>query len=78
MSKRPTHNMPDDVRAALRSGGVDADYRSRPHYQRNDYLGWIGRAKQGDTRDKRIAQMVSELKKGGVYMGMAHRPSAKA
>ena len=70
--------MPDDVGAALSKSGVEDDYRARPHYQRNDYLGWIGRAKQDDTRHSRIAQMVAELKKGGVYMGMKHGPSAKA
>jgi uncharacterized protein YdeI (YjbR/CyaY-like superfamily) len=70
--------MPDDVRTALGAGGVEADYRARPHYQRNDYLGWIGGAKGGETRRKRIAQMVAELKQGGVYMGMAHGPSAKS
>ncbi|HKR24575.1 MAG TPA: YdeI/OmpD-associated family protein [Allosphingosinicella sp.] len=78
MSKRPAQAMADDVRAALRDGGVEADYRARPHYQRNDYLGWIGDAKQDGTRDRRIARMVAELKQGGVYMGMTHAPSAKA
>lgn len=77
MAKRPTHSMPDDVRAALKAGGVTADYDARPHYQRNDYLGWIARARQADTRQKRIDQMVAELRTGGVYMGMEHRPSAK-
>lgn len=77
MAKRPIHLMPDDVRAALKSGGVTADYDARPHYQRNDYLGWITRAKQEETRQKRIDQMVAELKVGRVYMGMTHRPSAK-
>lgn len=78
MSKRPTHAMPDDVRSALRSSSVADDYEARPHYQRNDYLGWIDRAKRAETRRSRIARMVAELKKGGVYMGMAHRTSAKA
>ena len=78
MSKRPTHAMPDDVGAALRSGGVEGDYRARPPYQRNDYLGWIDRAKRDDTRRDRIATMIAELKKGGVYMGMKHAPSARA
>ena len=77
MAKRPVHPMPDDVRAALKAGGVAADYNARPHYQRNDYLGWIARARQVDTRQKRIDQMVAELKAGGVYMGMRHAPSAK-
>lgn len=78
MSKRPTHAMPEDVRAPLRMGGVEADYRARPHYQRNDYLGWIAAAKQDETRRKRLAQMVAELKKGGLYMGMKHGPSVKS
>jgi uncharacterized protein YdeI (YjbR/CyaY-like superfamily) len=78
MSRRATHAMPDDVGAALKAGHVEAEYRARPSYQRNDYLGWIGRAKQDDTRRSRIAQMVAELKKGGVYMGMTHAPSARA
>lgn len=77
MAKRPVHLMPDDIRAALKAGGVTADYDARPHYQRNDYLGWIARARQEETRRTRIGQMVAELRTGGVYMGMEHRPSAK-
>ena len=69
--------MPDDVKTALAKAGVEADYRARPPYQRNDYLGWIARARGAETRAHRIGQMVRELKAGGVYMGMAHRPSAK-
>jgi uncharacterized protein YdeI (YjbR/CyaY-like superfamily) len=77
MSKRPTHAMPADVKSALEAGGVAAAYRDRPAYQRNDYVGWITQAKQAATREKRIHQMVSELKAGGVYMGMTRAPSAK-
>jgi uncharacterized protein YdeI (YjbR/CyaY-like superfamily) len=77
MATRPTHTMPADVRAALKAGKVEADYKARPHYQRNDYVGWITRAKEDATRDKRIRQMIGELRKGGVYMGMKHAPSAK-
>lgn len=77
MARRPTYSMPDDVAAALRVGDVDADYAARPHYQRNDYVGWITRAKTEETRRDRIARMVEELKRGGVYMGMEHAPSRK-
>jgi uncharacterized protein YdeI (YjbR/CyaY-like superfamily) len=78
MVRRPTHPMPADIRAALKTGRVEAAYRERPHYQRNDYVGWIARSKLDATRKKRIAQMIAELKKGGVYMRMKHAPSAKA
>ncbi len=77
MAKRPRHAMPDDVAAALKFAGVKSDYDARPAYQRNDYVGWITRAKEDETRRKRIDQMTAELKTGGAYMGMKHRPSAK-
>jgi len=54
-----------------------ADYEARPFYQRNDYLGWIERAKRADTRASRIAQMLDELDRGGVYMKMDHPPSRR-
>jgi uncharacterized protein YdeI (YjbR/CyaY-like superfamily) len=76
--QRPRQAMPDDVEAALRAGGVLDAYRQRPAYQRNDYLGWIGRAQHDQTRDKRVRQMVDELREGGVYMGMAHAPSRRS
>lgn len=75
--KRPRHPIPDDIKKALAAGGVTAAYEKRPAYQRNDYVGWIARAKLPATRRKRIAQMIAELRKGGVYMNMAHPRSAK-
>lgn len=75
--KRPRQSMPTHVRTALREAGLIAAYNARPAYQRNDYLGWIGNAERDATKDKRVKQMLAELKRGGVYMGMAHAPSAK-
>ena len=69
--------MPADILSALRTAGVLADYEARPAYQRNDYLGWITRAARPETRAKRIAQMLDELARGGVYMRMPHPSSAK-
>ncbi len=69
--------MPDDVQRRLAAEGLLDDYGQRPHYQRNDYLGWIARAKQTSTREKRITQMLDELRVGGVYMKMEHPPSIK-
>lgn len=70
---RAINPMPDDVRAALDRSGLAAAYAERPDYQRNDYLGWIARAKREETRLKRLNQMLDELKRGGVYMNMVWR-----
>lgn len=71
--KRAINPMPDDVRALLDAHALVQAYGERPAYQRNDYLGWIGRAKRPEARKKRIAQMLDELKRGGVHMNMAWR-----
>lgn len=74
---RPRHPMPDFVALALRERGQLDAYEQRPAYQQNDYIGWIMRAKQPETREKRLNQMLNELEKGGVYMGMRHNGSQK-
>jgi uncharacterized protein YdeI (YjbR/CyaY-like superfamily) len=76
--KRPQYPMPEFVRQALESSGLMHDYRNRPAYQQNDYIGWINRAKQQETKDKRLNQMLDELKTGGVYMKMSHPSSKKS
>ena len=70
MPPRPRYPMPDYIRDALESRGLTDAYRARPPYQRNDYIGWITRAKREETRQKRINQMLDELEKGDVYMKM--------
>jgi uncharacterized protein YdeI (YjbR/CyaY-like superfamily) len=70
--------MPADVEAALRTGGVLDAYGERPAYQGNDYVGWIARAQHDETRQKRVRQMLDELREGGVYMGMPHAPSRRS
>lgn len=72
--KRPAHPMPADVSAALAAHALRHRYDARPWYQRNDYLGWIARAKREATRQKRLDQMLAELKAGDVYMKMAWHP----
>jgi len=71
--KRPLHAMPPFVSQALQRGGLLRAWRSRPAYQRNDYLGWIGRAKREETRKRRLAQMLEELRAGDRYMKMPWR-----
>ncbi len=53
-------------------------FENRPPYQRNDYLGWIGRAKRDETKIRRLHQMLDELRAGDIYMRMAWRPSRRA
>ncbi len=77
MERRPAQPMPPDVHEALVESGVLPDYQKRPFYQRNDYLAWIGRARRAETRERRINQMIDELRRGGVYMKMDHPPSSR-
>lgn len=66
--------MPPVVEEALSDSGLMDAYRARPDYQRNDYLGWINRAKRPQTKERRLRQMLSELERGNVYMKMDWRP----
>jgi uncharacterized protein YdeI (YjbR/CyaY-like superfamily) len=68
--KRALNPMPEDVRAGLVQLKLVDAYEARPAYQRNDYLGWITRARNEETRAKRLRQMLDELGKGDVYMNM--------
>lgn len=68
--RRDLHPVPDWVEAAVAARGLAAAYAARPAYQRNDYIGWITRAKRPATQAKRLAQMLDELERGGVYMKM--------
>jgi uncharacterized protein YdhG (YjbR/CyaY superfamily) len=78
-NKRPRWRMPSDVKATLDVNGLKAAYDERPPYQRNDYLGWIIKAKREETREKRISRMIEELRDGVLYMGMAwKKENAKA
>jgi uncharacterized protein YdeI (YjbR/CyaY-like superfamily) len=68
---RDIYEMPQDIAAALKSRHLLDAYRGRPAYQQNDYVGWISRSKRGDTRQKRLEQMLEELEGGERYMKMS-------
>jgi uncharacterized protein YdeI (YjbR/CyaY-like superfamily) len=72
--KRDINPMPKNIRAALIGQGLLKLYNARPAYQRNDYLGWISRAKLEATKEKRLNQMLIELKQGDRYMKMRWNP----
>ena len=65
--------MPEFIREALKTSGLESAYATRPPYQRNDYIGWITKAKLPATQQKRLSQMLDELARGNLYMKMAHR-----
>lgn len=71
--KRERYEMPDDIREALISEQLTEQYEARPPYQQNDYVGWIVRAKRPATREKRLNQMLDELRAADSYMGMAYK-----
>jgi uncharacterized protein YdeI (YjbR/CyaY-like superfamily) len=70
MPPRPRHEIPDFFRDSLNSYGLMNAYLARPPYQQNDYISWITRARLETTKQKRLNQMLDELKRGGVYMKM--------
>jgi len=72
--KRKLNPMPTPIRQALETRQLLAAYQARPAFQRNDYLGWIARARREETREKRLQQMLDELARGDCYMRMAWRP----
>jgi hypothetical protein len=76
---RTHHKMPDYIREALKERKLMDAYHERPDYQQNDYIGWITRAKRGETKQKRLAHtcpgrrcrgMLDELEGGKLYMNM--------
>lgn len=64
--------MPADIRELLDQQQLFEAYEERPPYQKNDYLRWILSAKKEETRQKRLHQMLEELREGDVYMGRAY------
>ena len=73
---RPVHPMPDSVKEALDAAELWEAYRARPPYQQNDYIGWINRAKRPSTKQRRMEQMLDELRRGDVYMKMSWSPKS--
>lgn len=70
---RRRNPMPAYIHKILLENKLTRAYRARPPYQRNDYLGWISRAKLEATRKKRLNQMLRELRNGDRYMNMVWR-----
>ena len=73
--KRALNPMPAFVRQALAARNLTAAYEVRPPFQRNDYVGWIARARKEETRRRRLEQMLDELEEGDIYLKMRWRPA---
>jgi|GEM_PF-122605 len=68
--KRPINPMPTFISEAIERDNLERAYGDRPSYQRNDYIDWVMRAKRAATRQKRLDQMLDELRRGDIYMKM--------
>ncbi|MFH2000623.1 MAG: YdeI/OmpD-associated family protein [Planctomycetota bacterium] len=71
--KRQRYPIPEFVKKALIKGDLMEAYKNRPPYQQNDYIGWITRAKRDETKEKRLNQMLDELKSNDRYMNMKYQ-----
>ena len=76
--KRPRHPIPQFVMEALVTTKLRSAYFERPAYQQNDYIGWITQARQEKTKQKRLLQMLDELKGGRLYMKMKYQPKVES
>ena len=72
MAARPEKPLPDELRLRLIQADLLERYNARPRYQRTDYITWIEWAKRLETKEKRIGQMLDELRGGDAYMGMPY------
>ena len=71
---RLVNPLPRNLKQTLVTKGLWAAYLARPPYQRNDYIGWITRAKLEPAKQKRTQQMFDELRQGDRYMKMKWNP----
>ncbi len=71
--RRERHKVPDFVLDALEKSRLFDAYETRPPYQQNDYVGWITSAKLPATQQRRLDQMLDELRRGDRYMKMPYK-----
>lgn len=69
-------SIPKHIKRALKKKGMMKKYLERPISQQKDYIGWIDEAGKEKEQEKRINQMLDELKVGGVSTKAKHTPIA--
>lgn len=72
IKKRKILELPINIKNAIVKENLLDAYLQRPLYQRNDYIHWIQSAKREETVNKRLMQMLAELRAGNVYMNMEY------
>jgi uncharacterized protein YdeI (YjbR/CyaY-like superfamily) len=70
VSKDKTVVLPDYIKSILKKEGLLGKYEEQIYTYRKGYRQWIEEAKQEATKQKRIEQMVREVKEGKKYMNM--------
>jgi len=72
ITKKEVLEMPMDLKNLLIRENLWSAFEQRPFYQRNDYTHWITSAKREETKNKRMTQMLEELRDGHLYMNMEY------
>lgn len=65
----PRIPLSEEIAEVLTRENLLETYYRRPPYQQNDYLRWIADAKRPPTKQRRLAQMLEELRAGDTYRG---------
>jgi uncharacterized protein YdeI (YjbR/CyaY-like superfamily) len=60
-------DVPHNYEHFIKTHGLWDEYRARPYFQQKGWVYWIEAAKQNETREKRKAKMLTELR-DGTYM----------
>lgn len=70
--------VPKHIKRALKKKGLMKTYLKRPTQQQSNYIGWIEEAGKGKEQEKRLNEMLDELKVGDVYTETRSSQSAEA
>lgn len=69
--------MPKHIKRALTKKGLMKNYLKRPVQQQSNYIGWIEEPGKAKDQEKRLNQMLDELKVGDTYTETKSSSSVK-
>ncbi len=64
LNRQQQQAMPSFVRSALERQQLMTAYRACPLEKQRDYIWWISSAKRRATQERRLNQMLNELRRG--------------